>query len=358
MIRNYEDHDIEVLSRLGWNALLQQQLGCEEMKQTTPYRVMAVHRGQFFLSNGKKEQALAIAGKILQEADQHQITVGDWLLVSKQSGAFVRLLERFSLIQRQAAGTDNSRQMVAANIDTMFIVSSCNADFNLSRLERYLSIAYAAEVYPVIVLTRQDISDNPQSYGDKARTLGENLFVEMVNAHDPSTISGLQDWCKPGQTIALVGSSGVGKSTLANTLGAKLQKTAGIREDDAKGRHTTTHRSLHPLVNGAVLLDSPGMRALGLADAGVGIATVFEDINELSQKCRFSNCQHDQEPGCAVKAAIENKELSQRRMRNYAKLKAEQERNTASIAERRKKEKATTRFHKKVMAHGRSNKTF
>jgi ribosome biogenesis GTPase / thiamine phosphate phosphatase len=350
--------NIQALSRLGWSALLQQQLSSEEMEQTTPCRVMAVHRGEFFLSDGKEEQTLPIAGKRLLEGDQHQITVGDWLLVSKQTGAFVRLLERFSLIRRQSAGTGKSQQMVAANIDTMFIVSSCNADFNLSRLERYLSIAYAAEVYPVIVLTKQDISDNPRSYADKARTLGANIFVELVNAHDPSTILGIQEWCKPGQTIALVGSSGVGKSTLANTLGAKPQKIGSIREDDAKGRHTTTHRSLHPLINGAVLLDSPGMRGLGLADVGVGIETVFEEIHELSQKCRFSDCQHDQEPGCAVKSAIENKEISQRRMRNYAKLSAEQERNAASISERRKMEKATVKFHKKVQAQKDSNEEF
>lgn len=350
--------DIQALSRLGWNARLQNQLSLDEIEQATPCRVMSVHRGQFFVSNGLEEQPLPIAGNVLQDGEQHQITVGDWLLISKQSGAFIRLIDRFSLILRQSAGTDKSQQMVAANIDTMFIVSSCNADFNQSRLERYLSVAYAAEIFPVIVLTKLDIADNPQSYADKARTLGPNIFVELINAHDISTISSLHEWCKPGQTIALVGSSGVGKSTLANTLGANPQKTGSIREDDAKGRHTTTHRSLHPLVNGAVLLDSPGMRALGLADVSVGLATVFEDINELSLKCRFSDCQHDKEPGCAVKSAIENNDLSQRRMSNYAKLKAEQEHNTASIAERRKKEKATVKYHKKVQAHRKSNKGF
>lgn len=350
--------NIQALSWLGWSALLQQQLSSEEMEQTTPYRVMAVHRGQFFLSNGQEEHPLSIAGKMLREGEKSQITVGDWLLVSKQTGAFVRSLERFSLIQRQSAGTDNSRQMIAANIDTMFIVSSCNADFNLSRLERYLSVSYAAEVHPVIVLTKQDISDNPQSYADKARTLGANILVELVNAHDPSSISSLHDWCKPGQTVALVGSSGVGKSTLANALGAELLKTGGIREDDAKGRHTTSHRSLHPLINGGVLLDSPGMRGLGIADVGIGIATVFAEINELSQKCRFSDCLHDHEPGCAVKSAIENKELSQRRLKNYLKLKAEQDHITASIAERRKTEKSTVESHKKAHVHRRSNKKF
>lgn len=349
-------HNIEALTRLGWNAPLQKQLSFEEIEQTTPCRVMAAHRGRLVLSDGEEELVIPVVGKLLQEREQYQVTVGDWVLVANDTGAFVRLLDRFSLIQRQSAGADKSQQIVAANVDTMFIVSSCNADFNLSRLERYLSIAYAAEVYPVIVLTKRDTADDPQSYADKAQTLGANLRVELINAHDPETMTGLQDLCVPGQTIALVGSSGVGKSTLANTLGAKSQKTGGIREDDAKGRHTTTHRSLHPLSNGAVLLDNPGMRGLGLADVAAGVTAAFEEIDELSQKCRFSDCQHDHEPGCAVLAAIANNELSQRRVNNYSKLMTEQERNGASIAERRKKDKDTAKFHKKVLAHKKSSK--
>jgi ribosome biogenesis GTPase len=346
--------NIQALTRLGWSAQLQQQLSFEEMEQTTPCRIMAVHRGRLELSNGEEEQVIPVADMLLQEGGQDQVTAGDWILVSNDSGDFVRLLDRFSLIQRQSAGTLKSQQMVGANVDTMFIVSSCNDDFNLSRLERYLAIAHAADVYPVIVLTKRDVANDPQSYVDMARTLGPNILVELINAHDLATMSGLQDLCKPGQTIALVGSSGVGKSTLANTLGAKPQKTGGIREDDAKGRHTTTHRSLHPLSNGAVLMDNPGMRGLGMAGIGAGVAMVFEDIDEYSQKCRFSDCSHDQEPGCAVRAAIENNELSERRLKNYSKLMAEQERNAASNAERRKKDKATVNFHKNVQAHKRS----
>lgn len=349
-------HNTEALTRLGWNAPLQKQLSFEEIEQTTPCRVMSAHRGRLVLFDGTKQLVLPVVGKLLQERDQYQVTVGDWVLVTNDTGAFVRLLDRFSLIQRQSAGVDKSQQIVAANVDTMFIVSSCNADFNLSRLERYLSIAYAAEVYPVIVLTKRDVADDPQSYADKALTLGANILVELIDAHDLETMIGLQDLCVPGQTIALVGSSGVGKSTLANTLGAKSQKTGGIREDDAKGRHTTTHRSLHPLSNGAVLLDNPGMRGLGLADVAAGVSEAFEEIDELAQQCRFSDCQHDHEPGCAVLAAIANNELSQRRVNNYSKLMTEQERNGASIAERRKKEKDTAKFHKKVLTHKKSNK--
>jgi len=356
MSKNYEER--EPLLRLGWSQHFQQQLSFEELGRTCPYRVVAVHRGQVILSDGTEEQALPITGKLLNEREEQRITIGDWVLLSKETGNFVRLLERLSLIQRQSSGTDKSQQLVAANVDTMFIVSSCNVDFNLSRIERYLTIAYAAEVYPIIILTKQDLSDDRQSYLKNARSLGAGIIVETINALDPTTMTELLDWCKPGQTIALVGSSGVGKTTLANSLGAKRQKTAGIREDDAKGRHTTTHRSLHPLANGAVLLDSPGMRELGLADVADGMATVFDEIEVLSRQCRFSDCQHDQEPGCAVRDAIENRELSERRMANYKKLMAEQERNRASIAERRRKDKATTRYHKSVMAEKKSKKPF
>ncbi|MCW8916897.1 MAG: ribosome small subunit-dependent GTPase A [Magnetovibrio sp.] len=348
----------DALTRLGWNASLQQQLTLEDIEQTVPCRVSAVHRGQIIVSHGEGELTLALTGKMLQQRAEHQMTVGDWLLVSRETGAFVRQLERFSLIQRQSAGTDKSQQLIVANVDTLFIVTSCNDDFNLSRLERYLAIAYSAEVYPVIVLTKQDMSDTPQSYMDQARTLGANLIVETVNALDPTTLNVLQNWCKPGQSIALVGSSGVGKSTLANALGAKSQKTGDIREDDAKGRHTTTQRSLLPLDNGAVLIDNPGIRELGMVDAVAGLVTVFEEIAELSQNCRFSDCQHDQEPGCAVKAALEKEELSERRMKSYTKLMAEQERNAATTAERRKKEKATVKFHKKIQSQKKLSRRY
>ncbi len=344
------------LSKLGWGPFFQQQLSLEEIEETIACRVMAVHRGQLTLSMNGQVHSLPIAGKIIKEHDENPITVGDWVLVSNHTREYIRLLDRNSLIKRQAAGSDKSQQLVAANINTVFIVTSCNEDFNLSRLERYLAFAYAADVFPVIVLNKKDLCDDPEEYLRNVRTLGANIIVEAVNAHDPATLDVLQVWCKPGQTIALLGSSGVGKSTLVNALGAEHQKTGGIRTDDAKGRHTTTHRSLLPLQNGAVLLDSPGMRGIGMTESGEGIASAFEDIVELSKTCRFSDCQHDQEPGCAVKTALENDELSERRLRSYNKLLAEQERNDATIAEHRKKAKETVKYHKKVQSHQKSLK--
>ena len=351
MIRN----DPSRVASLGWRAHFHNQLSPHEQDRTFPCRVLAVHRGQLTLSDGEVEQHLPLSSKVLQA---EEITVGDWLLLSQSDGAFVRLLDRTSLIKRQSAGTDKSEQLIAANVDTLFIVTSCNEDFNLSRLERYLALAHASRVFPVIAITKQDLSDDPHRYVDQVRRLDSNLIVELVDAHDPETLHGLQCWCDPGQTVALVGSSGVGKSTLANRLGAERQKTGAIREDDAKGRHTTTHRSLLSLANGSLLLDSPGIRELGLIDVGASISTVFEEIDALSQQCRFSDCNHDREPGCAVRAALESGALDPRRFKSYTKLLAEQERNGATLAERRRKDKATKKFHKKVSAQKKATRMF
>ena len=333
---------------LGWSAFYEEQLETDEFDLTQACRVMSAHRGEVILFTGDREITLYLTKKVLQDLDDLQVTVGDWLLILKEDESFLRVLDRKSIIKRLAAGTDNSEQMVAANIDVLFIVSSCNDDFNLSRLERYLAFAFDAKVDPVIVLTKQDKCDDPTYYSEQALGLGANIEVELVNALDIETLSSLKKWCEPGQTIALLGSSGVGKSSLVNSLGvAQYQKTGTIREDDARGRHTTTHRSLLQLENGAILMDSPGMRGIGLVDGMAGVAETFEDITEFTHQCRFNDCSHELEPGCAVKQALKDGVISERRFSNYSKLMAEQTQSVATIAERRKKDKETAKLIKK-----------
>ncbi len=335
------------ITKLGWNDFFQEQLDADELEQAIPCRVMSAHRGHLMVSVDNHELKLPETVEMQKEQGEAQITVGDWLLLSRQTGELIRRLVRSSLIQRQMAGVEDTVQLIAANVDTLFIVTSCNDDFQLSRLERYLALAYAAGVNPVIVLTKQDLTDDLQSYIDQARSLGDDVVVEAVNGRDDASLSRLHPWCQTGHTVALIGSSGVGKSTLVNGLGAESQKTGDIREDDAKGRHTTTHRSLLPLANGAVLLDSPGIRGVSLVVGGAGIETAFSEVIALTEQCRFRDCKHVSEPGCAIKEALSNGELSRRRLDNYTKLIEEQEQKIAVTAQRLKKGKSGGRPNSK-----------
>jgi ribosome biogenesis GTPase len=220
----------------------------------------------------------------------------------------------------------------------------------VARLERYLALAHEAGVTPVVVLTKADLVDDPESYADKARRLMPGLLVECLDALDPAAVSAaLTPWCGLGQTVALVGSSGVGKSTLVNTLAGAGLETRGIREDDARGRHTTTGRSLHRLAGGGWLIDTPGMRELQLTDAADGIAEVFDDIATLARSCRFSDCRHDTEPECAVRAAIESGTLDAARFERYRKLASEDRRNSEALHERRARDRAFGKMARAIM---------
>jgi len=230
-------------------------------------------------------------------------------------------------------------------------LTSCNEEFKESRLERYLALAAEAGVLPVVVLTKADLADDPDSCAERARRVAPGVAVESINALDRSTYDGVLAWIERGSTVALVGSSGVGKSTILNTLaGTTVAATGGIREDDKKGRHTTSHRELHRLQGGGLLIDVPGMRELKIAEVGTALATVFDDIEAIASRCRFADCRHDAEPGCAVRAAVESGELEQRRLKNYRKLVRENQRNTASLAEKRAQGRALGKLYKEVKA--------
>ena len=328
------------LPELGWSHFFQQQLSLEEWAATFPARVCAVHRNSIDIVSDHGQQKISLPGAWLLRSPEDLPTVGDWLLIDSAINQPQKMLDRKSLFSRRAAGSDAKLQLIAANVDTLFIVTSCNQDFNLSRLERYLALALDAKVEPVLVLTKADLIDDVSCYLQQATSLGLNLTVETVNALELSSVETLRFWCSTGQTVALVGSSGVGKSTLINTLcGTATQETAAIREDDARGRHTTTSRSLHFLPEGGLLIDNPGMRELQLSECAEGVSALFEDIELLTQSCRYNDCQHQCEDGCAVKSAIDSGDLCPRRLANYQKLKAEQERNAESIVERRRRER-------------------
>lgn len=309
------------LRQLGWGAFFQTQIGGDHRAELIPARVVAVQRSGLTLVFEGGRVDIPLSGRWFQRPPEQRPTIGDWVLLNRQRNSIERLLERKSLLKRVASGKTGDVQLLAANVDTMFLVSSCNEDFNPARIERYLALALEAGVKPVVVLTKRDQVADPDAFADAVRALKSNLEVELVDARDVATLAGVRIWCGEGQTVALLGSSGVGKSTLVNTLsGAQVQLTQDIREDDGKGRHTTTHRSLHLLPQGGLVVDNPGMRELSLTEAVEGVQTLFADIDDVADGCRFRNCQHLREPGCAVQAAIAAGELDPRRLDSYRKL--------------------------------------
>ncbi|MGU3362320.1 ribosome small subunit-dependent GTPase A [Methylobacterium sp. M6A4_1b] len=317
---------VRTLADLGWSTFFADQRRPEEAA-LLPQRVATVHRARM--------SALSEAGAVKLMLPVHTNTgdyaVGDWVLVEPGTQMLRRRLERRTVLERRREG--NSRpQLAAANVDALFIVTSCNADFNPTRLERYLALANQGGAEPVIVLTKADVAEDAGRYRREAEALQRALAVAIVNPREPEAATCLGPWCGPGRTVAVVGSSGVGKSTLVNTLAgpdhAAPQATGGIREHDAKGRHTTTSRSLHAIAGGGWVIDTPGIRSLQLGDAAEGIDTLFAEITELTPECRFRDCTHAHEPGCAVQGAVAEGRLDPERVARWHILRAENRGNT------------------------------
>lgn len=287
-------------------------------------RVSSVHRSRL--------TALSLAGEVTltlaSPANAADHAVGDWVLTEPESRMLVRRLERRTLLQRRTEGR-RGPQLIAANVDTLFIVTSCNDDFNVARLERYLVLANEAGTTPVIVLTKADRVADVAPYVAQVEGLQNGLAVVTLDARSRDAAGVLAPWCEAGQTIALVGSSGVGKSSLLNTLADKApdeaQLTGDIRESDSKGRHTTTSRSLHAIAGGAWVIDTPGIRTLHVSDISDGLDIVFSEITELAPLCRFGNCTHSHEPGCAVSEAIAAGRIDPQRVARWRKLRSESE---------------------------------
>jgi ribosome biogenesis GTPase len=314
------------LADLGWTDLFSSQVTSDETS-LIPVRIATVHRSRMsaFSTSG------AIRLTLPSSMNTTDYAVGDWVLIEPDTHLVLRRLDRKSVLQRRTEG-GRTRQLIAANVDTLFIATSCNDDFNPARLERYLLLANEAGTTPVIVLTKIDKIADPSDFIRTAAALQRDLAVVTLNAKSPDAATVLAPWCAPGQTVALVGSSGVGKSTLVNTLAGlddkSSQETGDIREDDAKGRHTTTSRSLHPMTSGGWLIDTPGMRTLHVSDIATGLDTLFAEIAERTDQCKFRDCTHAHEPGCAVQAAVTAGILDAARVERWRKLDAENVTNT------------------------------
>jgi ribosome biogenesis GTPase len=317
-----------VLSSYGWSDALQQQFHAYASRGLAPARVLVQQRGLYVLATPAGEASGRLSGRFAHEAGAGDYPVaGDWVAAAvrpaEASAAIHHLLPRRTAFARKAVGGGGG-QIVAANVDAAFLVTSLNGDLNARRVERYLAMAWESGASPVVVLTKADLCGDREARKAEIEAVALGVPVHVVSALTGEGLNGLSEILAPGQTAALLGSSGAGKSTLVNALaGRPLMATGAIRDGDGRGRHTTTHRELVLLPNGRLVLDTPGMRELGVWEADAGLAATFADIETLTAMCRFRDCLHETEPGCAVQAALAEGRLDPARWRNYAKLRRE-----------------------------------
>jgi ribosome biogenesis GTPase len=319
----------EFLSLFGWDDFFESQKTENNFNDLKPARIICEERNLYRVQIGIDQAVWAsVSGKLgfnaVTRADYP--AVGDWVLISNEpqsDRAIIHFIcSRKTVIQRKQIGSSADVQILSANVDTVFITTSANSDLNFRRIERYLSVAWESKATPVILLTKSDTCLNDvENIVENIKNEFPNVTAFALSQDHFDQAEFLMDYLRPGTTSVFIGSSGVGKSTLVNYLiGKEIIKTQGIRQDDEKGRHTTTSRSLYISCYGGLIIDTPGMRELQLSDHADGLQTQFSDIDELIHQCKFSDCRHQTEPGCQVLAALDSESLSVARWKSYQKL--------------------------------------
>jgi ribosome biogenesis GTPase len=352
------------LEKIGFNIFFQKQLEDLGIDNTTIARVIQEHKERYIISTFEKEYEAEITGNLRYSAKSREDfpSVGDWvqfLPYEENTAVIQQLIPRKTLLTRKSVSSSSEKQIIAANIDTAFVVQAVDRDFNLSRLERYVSLIFAGSIEPVVILNKTDLISK-EELQDKLTQVSKRFKEIRIISMSNETLEGIGDLknsLEVNKTYCLVGSSGVGKSSIINTLlNENKIKTNTISEITNKGKHTTTNRELILLDNGSIFIDTPGMREIGLTDNTEAIVKTFSTIEELSKNCKFGNCTHTDEPGCAILEALESGAVNNKEFENLKKLIRESEHFQASVAEKRKRDKEFGKMCKDIMKVKKKNK--
>lgn len=352
------------MSLPGYHQKIQNLIEQEDLDGFELGRVIIEHKERYVVQTDRHQYSSEITGNLRYTAESRADfpAVGDWVKImpmDEDKAIIMSVLPRFSWLERRAVGKTGEKQMIATNIDVAFIVQALGQDNNLNRLDRYLTICKSGKIHPIVILTKADLVSQDEIEEFKTSIIGrhKNLEILVISSLSKLGYEQFDELLSPNNTYCLIGSSGVGKSTIINTLTEKTQQqTKEVSLSTNKGKHTTTHRELIELPSGAVLIDTPGMRELGMTDADEGLSDVFEKIEVLSDNCRFNDCTHSGETGCAVEEALESGELDYETLESYQKLKREQARFQSTIAEKRKKERDQTKLYRSIQEERRNRK--